>query len=38
MRIRWGGTANCPQLTAFWDFGDEEERRRRLPRLAAVLD
>lgn len=31
-------TADYPQLTAFWDFDDEEERRRRLPRLNAVLD
>jgi hypothetical protein len=31
-------TANYPQLTEFWDFDDEHERRRRLPRLDAVLD
>jgi hypothetical protein len=31
-------TASYPQLTASWDFEDEEERRRRLPRLAAALD
>jgi hypothetical protein len=31
-------TPNYPQLTEFWDFDDEHERRRRLPRLDAILD
>ena len=31
-------TPNYPQLTEFWNFDDEHERRRRPPRLDAVLD
>ena len=27
----------CPDLNDFWDFDDEEEARRRLPRLAALF-
>ncbi|MBB2948759.1 hypothetical protein FB565_008545 [Actinoplanes lutulentus] len=31
-------TAGYPQLGVFWNFDDEEERRRRLPRLDAVVE
>jgi hypothetical protein len=30
-------TAEYPQLTEFWDFDDEHEWRRRMPRLDAVV-
>lgn len=30
-------TAGLPDLAEFWDFDDEDEARRRLPRLAALF-
>ncbi|WP_433222229.1 hypothetical protein ACQP00_22905 [Dactylosporangium sp. CS-047395] len=31
-------TARYPQLPEFWDFDDEHESSRRLPRLDSVLE